>query len=86
MLYSFPGEDSEITIYSVTKAFERFQHEKVNELATTVHCDVLNYQERAGWEDVVAVYAVKLYLDSKDPQEVEAFGESKAETLRVAFF
>ena len=34
---------------------------------------------------MIAVYAVKLNLDSEDPQEVATFDESKAEALRVVF-
>ena len=81
-----PAEDSEITICSVTRDLEREHHEKENELAATVYYDVLNYEgSLAGWEEVIAVYAVKLNLDSEDPQEVATFDESKAEALRVVF-
>ena len=81
-----PDEDSEITIYSVTRDLEREHHEKENELAATVYYDVLNYEGSiAGWEEVIAVYAVKLNLDSDNPQEVATFDESKAEALRVVF-
>ena len=58
-----PAEDSEITIYSVTRDLEREHHEMENELAATVYYDVLNYDGNlAGWEEVIAVYAVKLPL------------------------
>ena len=81
-----PAEDSEITIYSVTRDLEREHHEMENELAATVYYDVLNYDGNlAGWEEVIAVYAVKLNLDSEDPQEVATFDESKAAALRVVF-
>ena len=82
-----PAEDSEITIYSVTRNLEREHHEKENELAATVYYDVLNYEGSiAGWEEVIAVYAVKLNLDSEDPQEVATFDESKANALRAIFW
>ena len=81
-----PAEDSEITIYSVTRDLEREHHEMENELAATVYYDVLNYDGcLAGWEEVIAVYAVKLNLDSEDPQEVATFDESKANALRAVF-
>ena len=81
-----PAEDSEITIYSVTRDLEREHHEMENELAATVYYDVLNYEgSLAGWEEVIAVYAVKLNLDSEDPQEVATFDESKANALRAVF-
>ena len=81
-----PAEDSGITIYSVTRDLEREHHEMENELAATVYYDVLNYDgSLAGWEEVIAVYAVKLNLDSEDPQEVATFDESKANALRAVF-
>lgn len=81
-----PAEDSEITIYSVTRDLEREHHEMENELAATVYYDVLNYDGNlAGWEEVIAVYAVKHNLDSEDPQEVATFDKSKANALRAVF-
>ena len=82
-----PSEESEITIYSVMRDLEREHHEKENELAATVYYDVLNYEgSLAGWEEVIAVYAVKLNLDSDNPQEVATFDESKANALHAAFW
>ena len=81
-----PAEDSEITIYSVTRDLEREHHEMENELAATVYYDVLSYEgSLAGWEEVISVYAVKLNLDSEDPQEVATFDESNANALRAVF-
>ena len=81
-----PAEDSEITIFSVTRELEQEHHKMENELAATVYYDVLSYEgSLAGWEEVIAVYAVKLNLDSEDPQEVATFDESKAEAFRVVF-
>jgi hypothetical protein len=82
-----PAEDSEITIFSVTRELEQEHHKMENEIAATVYYDVLSYEgSLAGWEEVIAVYAVKLNLDSEDPQEVATFDESKAEALRVVFW
>lgn len=81
-----PAEDSEITIFSVTRELEQEHHKMENELAATVYYDVLNYEGSiAGWKEVIAVYAVKLNLDSDNPQEVATLDESKAEALRVVF-
>ena len=81
-----PAEDSEITIFSVTRELEQEHHKMENELAATVYYDVLSYEgSLAGWEEVIAVYAVKLNLDSEDPQEVATFDESKSEAFRVVF-
>ena len=81
-----PSDDGEITIYSVTRNLEREHHEMEKELAATVYYDVLSHEgDLAGWEEVIAVYAVKLNLDSEDPQEVATFDESKAAALRAVF-
>ena len=83
----FIPDDGEITIYSVTRNLEREHHEMEKELAATVYYDVLDYEgDLAGWEEVIAVYAVKLNLDSDNPQEVAIFDESKAEALRAVFW
>ena len=39
----------------------------------------------ADWREVIAVYAVKLNLDSDSPQEVAPFDDDKAELLRGVF-
>ena len=81
-----PAEGNEITIYSVTRDLEREHREIANELASTVYYDVLSYEgDLVGWEEVIAVYAVKLNLDSDNPQEVATFDNSKAELLRGVF-
>ena len=82
-----PAGDSEITIYSVTQDLVREHREMETNLATTVYYDVLNYDGNlAGWDGVIAVYAVKLNLDSDNPQEVAIFDETKAEVLRAVFW
>lgn len=82
-----PADNGEITIYSVTRNLEREHHEMENELAATVYYDVLDYEGNlAGWEEVIAVYAVMLNLDSENPQEVASFDESKANALRAVFW
>ena len=82
-----PAENGEITIYSVTRELESEHHEKENELAAMVYYDVLNYEgSLAGWEEVIAVYAVKLNLGSDNPQDIANFDESKAEVLRAIFW
>ena len=82
-----PAENGEITIYSVTRDLESEHHEKEAELAAMVYYDVLNYEgSLAGWEEVIAVYAVKLNLDSDNPQDIANFDESKAEVLRAIFW
>ena len=82
-----PAEDSEITLYSVTNDLEREYRERQNELIAGYEYDVLNYEGNlAGWDEIIAVYAVKLNLDSDNPQEVATFDESKAEQLRYVFW
>ena len=82
-----PAEDSEITIYSVTRDLEREYRQRQAELITGYEYDVLNYEgSLAGWDEIIAVYAVKLNLDSDNPQEVATFDENKAEQLRYVFW
>ena len=82
-----PAEDSEITIYSVTRDLEREYRQKQTELVAGYEYDVLNYEgSLAGWDEIIAVYAVKLNLDSDNPQEVATFDENKAEQLRYVFW
>lgn len=81
-----PSESGGITIYGVMSDLEREYHEKQNELAASCQYDVLNYDgDLAAWDEMLAVYAVKLNLGD-EPQEVATFDESKAEHLRAIFW
>ena len=81
-----PAEDSEITIYSVTRDLEREYHQRQAELIANCQYDILNYEgDIAAWDEMIAVYAVKLNLGD-EPQEVATFDEDKAAELKAIFW
>ena len=41
---------------------------------------------QASWKEVVAIYAVKINLDSENPEDVVIFDERKAEELRNIYW
>ena len=81
-----PAEDSGITIYSVKSELEREYHQRQSELIANCQYDVLNYEgDIAEWDEMIAVYAVKLNLGD-EPQEVATFDEDKAAELKAIFW
>ena len=81
-----PAEDSEITIYSVKTDLEREYHQRQAELIANCQYDILNYEgDIAAWDEMIAVYAVKLNL-GEEPQEVATFDEDKAAELKAIFW
>lgn len=81
-----PAEDSGITIYSVKSDLEREYHQRQNELIANCQYDILNYEgDLAAWNEIIAVYAVKLNLGD-EPQEVATFDEEKAAKLKEIFW
>ena len=81
-----PDENSEITIYSVKSDLEREYRQKQSDLIAGQQYDVLNYEGgMAPWNEMLAVYAVKLNLGD-EPREVASFDEDKAELLREIFW
>ena len=81
-----PAEDSGITIYSVKTDLEREYHQRQAELIANCQYDILNYEgDIAAWDEMIAVYAVKLNLGD-EPQEVATFDEDKATELKAIFW
>ena len=81
-----PDEDSGITIYSGKSDLEREYHQKQSDLIAGQPYDILNYEgDMAPWNEMLAVYAVKLNFGD-EPQEVVRFDENKAEQLREIFW
>ena len=81
-----PAEDSGITIYSVKTDLEREYHQRQAELIANCQYDILNYEgDIAAWDEMIAVYAVKLNLGD-EPQEVATFDEDKASELKAIFW
>jgi hypothetical protein len=80
------AEDSGITIYSVKSDLEREYHQRQAELIANCQYDILNYEgDIAAWDEMIAVYAVKLNLGD-EPQEVATFDEDKAAELKAIFW
>lgn len=78
-----PAEQNGITVYDVMGELDREFHDKEQELLANCQYDVLTYDgEMADWNDIVAIYAVKLNLDTDNPQEIATFDEAKADELR----
>ena len=81
-----PDENSEITIYSVKSDLEREYRQKQSDLIAGQQYDILNYDgDMAPWNEMLAVYAVKLNLGD-EPQEVASFDKDKAGLLREIFW
>ena len=81
-----PAEDSGITIYSAKTDLEREYHQRQAELIANCQYDILDYEgDIAAWDEMIAVYAVKLNLGD-DPQEVATFDEDKAAELKAIFW
>ena len=81
-----PAEDGEITVHSVKADLEREYYQKQTEMIASYQYDILNYEgDIAKWNEVIAVYAVKLNL-CDEPQEVATFDEDKAAQLKEIFW
>ena len=81
-----PAEQNGITVYAVMGELDREFHQKEQELIANCQCDVLTYEgEMADWNEIVAIYAVKLNLDTENPQEIATFDEAKADELRTIY-
>ena len=81
-----PDGNSEITIHSVKSDLEREYRQKQSDLIAGQQYDILNYEgDMAPWNEMLAVYAVKLNLGD-EPREVVRFDENKAEQLREIFW
>ena len=81
-----PAGNEGITIYDVTSELEREYKDRLAELTESCEYDIVNYEgEPADWKEVIAVYAVKLNLDSENPQEIATFDEKKADELKNVY-
>ena len=81
-----PAEQNGITVYDVMGELDREFHNKEQELLANCQYDVLTYEgEMADWNEIVAIYAVKLNLDTENPQEIATFDEAKADELRSIY-
>ena len=82
-----PNEKHEMDLYRFTQNLEYEFEVRKQSIADREEYDILLCEgELAPWEEVIAVYAVKLNLDSDNPQEVATFDEDKAAVLRAVFW
>ena len=82
-----PAEQNSISVYDVMSDLDREYMEKQEELISENQYDVLTFEgSQASWKEVVAIYAVKMNLDAKNPQDVVIFDESKADELRNIYW
>ena len=81
-----PAEDNGITIYEVMSDLENEHREQQAIMIENYQYDVLRYGgSMAEWDDMIAVYAVKLNLVD-NAHEIATFDEKKAEELRRVFW
>ena len=81
-----PAEQNEILVGDVMSSLDAELYQKEQELLSSCQYDFLTYSgTTASWKEIVAVYAIKLNLDSNSPQEVVTFDEAKAEELRYIY-
>ena len=82
-----PADDSGMTLQGAVNAIENEYYETRDQMISEYDYDVVHYSgELAPWKEMIAVYAVKLNLDTENPTELATFDENKAEALRQVFW
>ena len=82
-----PAGDSGMTLQSAISTIENEYYETRDEMISGYDYDVIHYNgELAMWKEIIAVYAVKLNLDTENPAELATFDEEKADALRQVFW
>jgi len=85
----FSGEDSG-SGYTMPMAIAEINTEYSNKITeirnNNTHDDVVMSGSRAGWKEVLAVYAVKINTDPAKAQDVATMDESRKELLRSVFW
>lgn len=85
----FSGEDTGtgITMQAAVAEINEEYGERLDKLKEENEHEVFRFSgSRAPWKDVLAVYAVKVNTDSKNPQVVADLTEEKQELLRGVFW
>lgn len=84
----FPlAEDGGMRLQGTVNAIENEYYETRNQMISGYDYDVIHYGgEIAPWKEMIAVYAVKLNLDTENPTEIATFDEEKADVLRQVFW
>ena len=82
-----PAEDSGMTLQSTISNIENEYYEMRDQMISGYDYDVIHYSgELAPWKEIIAVYAVKVNLDTENPTELATFDENKADALRQVFW
>ena len=82
-----PAEDSGMTLQGTVNAIENEYYETRDLMISEYDYDVIHYSgELATRKEMIAVYAVKLNLDTENPTNLATFDEDKAEVLRQVFW
>lgn len=82
-----PAEDSGMTLQGTVNMIENEYYETRDQMISEYDYDVIHYSgELAPWKEIIAVYAVKLNLDTENPTELATFNEDKADALRQVFW
>ena len=81
-----PAEDSGMTLQGAVNMIENEYYETRDQMISEYDYDVIHYNGGlAPWKEIIAVYAVKLNLDTDNPTELATFDEEKADALRQVF-
>ena len=82
-----PAEDSGMTLQGAVSMIENEYYETRDQMISEYDYDVIHYSgELAPWKEMIAVYAVKLNLNTESPTELATFDEDKADVLRQVFW
>ena len=82
-----PAEDSGMTLQNTVNTIEREYYETRDLMISEYDYDIVHYGGAiVPWKEIIAVYAVKMNLDTENPTELATFDENKAETLRQVFW
>ena len=81
-----PAEQNGINVYNVMYELDAEYAQKEADLIANCEYDTIKYVgTTAKWDEVVAVYAVKINLDSNNPQDVVTFDQNKSDELRAIY-
>lgn len=81
-----PAEQNGINVYNVMYELDAEYAQKEADLIANCEYDTIKYVgTTAKWDEVVAVYAVKINLDSSNPQAVVTFDQNKSDELRAIY-
>lgn len=81
-----PAEQNGINVYNVMYELDAEYAQKEADLIANCEYDTIKYVgTTAKRDEVVAVYAVKINLDSNNPQDVATFDQNKSDELRAIY-